>query len=263
LILAWGALTTLAAEITIDATVGDDLRTITGTMRWTGDEPLVDPLALLPDPPPDDQVERRTWPGRPSRGEVAFDEPVDGVVVFSTVLPHRYGAIGWTSHGLFASGGWYPQPDGLPVAHFTVTVALPEGTTGALGDSVGTGPLFWEGDGERAPLAVVKRGRITPLESGEVDIDLLTSGRPREKFTKELLRVAVTLDTPLAGAVVETPLRRRLVQPAPGLLYVSDRAFRVTEGLRWIHRDAVARAFATLKRGLGQSKSCSLVTIET
>jgi len=245
LIVVWSAFTSFAADITIDATVGNDLRTITGTMRWTGDEPLVDPLALLPDPPPDDQIERRTWPGRPSRGEVTFGEPVDGVVEFRALLPHRYGAIGWSSHGLFASGGWYPQPDGLPVAHWTVSVTLPEGTTGALGSTVGTGTLTWEGGGERVPLAVVKHGRVTLLQGNEVDLDLLTRGAPRGKFAKELLRVANTLDWPLEGVVVETPLRRRLVQPAPGLLYISDRAFRVTEGLRWIHRDAVARALAT------------------
>lgn len=236
-----------AADVRIDATVDPDLRTVRGTLALSeGSAGWVDPLALLPDPP-DDLQALRTFPGAPRHGRVSWEAGADGVLTFEARLPRRFGALGATARGLFASGGWYPQrigPQGLPLDRFDVTVRLPAGALGALGDSVGAGELRWTGTAERAPLAVVPRGRITPITAGRSELWLLTRGRPRRALVRDLADQAALLPLPLSGVVVEGPLRRRLVRPSPGLAFVSDRAFRLTPGFRFAHRRAVGRGLA-------------------
>ena len=48
--------------------------------------------------------------------------------------------------------------------------------------------------------------------------------------------------------VVDTPARRRLVRTGPQVLYLSDRAFRVSAGLWKFHRERVQRGI--LEAGL-------------
>ncbi|MFT5458225.1 MAG: hypothetical protein ACI9K2_004730, partial [Myxococcota bacterium] len=113
----------------VEASVDADLRTVRGTVHTEGldDATWLDALSRLPGAPNDLQL-FRTFPGRPSTGEVHWTVTDDGLV-FETRLPRRYGAIGATSHGLMANGGWYPQPvtesSALPLVEWEVTVHLP------------------------------------------------------------------------------------------------------------------------------------------
>lgn len=253
-----------APQIRIEATVDPSLRIVRGTMELPPQLDLIDPLALLPEPGDDLQL-LRTYPGAPSAGALTWHR--DGSqLTFEATLPRRYGALGATRiHGLFANGGWYPQPmDGgrAPVATWDVVVHLPPDTTGALGSTVGAETLAWHGEGERASLAVLPRGRITRLEGPHHDVALLTRGAPRPGLLHALEdalqrlpstvahgplvgdpddRQAVFDGLLLEGAVVQAPQRRRLVRHGPGLAYVSDRAFRLSPGLGFVHRDAVSR----------------------
>jgi len=250
-----------AGTAVIDAEVDRDLRTVRGTLRLRDvDGDLVDPLARLPEPDSDLDL-FRTYPGAPNRGSVVFEPRGDGVWTFETTLPRRFGAIGATAKGLMANGGWYPQPDGLPILDWDVTVRLPDDATGALGDVVSTDVLRWTATADRAPLAVVRRGVVTDLDGHGV---LLTKGKPPrrvvEQLTKDLSRwphpegartrdersvVRVEDPDPEHGVVVRGPLRRRLVRHGPGLAYLSDRAYRLTPGLEFAHRRAVTKGVST------------------
>jgi len=243
--LLWWA-TAHAATVTVTAVVDDDLRTVRGTMEVTGlDEvELIDVLERLPEPR-DDLTLFRTYPGRPSQGDVSWTRDGDGGVRFRARLPRRFGALGHAAGGLFANGGWYPVLEGLPVVDWEVTVSLPEGTAGALGDVVGRGEVHWTGTAERASLAVVNRGRITEFDQGT----LLTRGRPRRRLVRELNHDLAAWPEPVDGVVVEGPLRRRLVRPGAELAYVSDRAYRLTPGLQFAHRVPVARGVAAAWSG--------------
>lgn len=231
-------------EITIEATVDEALRTVSGRMSRSGGGALTDPLAALP-LPQTDLVHARTFPGRTSRGEVTFSENADGTITFTADLPRRFGAIGATRHGLFANGGWYPQLEGLPITQWDVQVTLPPNTGGALGDQLGTEVLRWSGLGDRVPLAVVRRPVFTALDDDPSDVTLLTRGRARATLVKELGAGLARVPEALTGAVVEAPLRRRLTYAGPGLAYVSDRAFRLSIGLPFAHRRSVIRGVAT------------------
>lgn len=234
-------------HVEIEANVSDDLRSVSGVLRaegWQGD--WIDPLSRLPEPTDDLQL-FRTRPGRPDRGAVRWTE-VDGALHFTADLPRRYGALGWTRAGLFANGGWYPQPldpQGMPVVRWTVTVHLPPGSGGALGPVVEVedpATLRWEGEAERVALAVVPRPRATPLAD---EVTLLTRKRPRRALVRGLAHLLEARgELELSGVVVEAPLRRRLTRPGPGLVYVSDRAFRLTPGFRRYHRVPVFRGLA-------------------
>ncbi|MBX2798524.1 MAG: hypothetical protein KTR31_12660 [Myxococcales bacterium] len=222
-----------------------DLREVRGTMwlpeAWVPS--LTDPLPLLPEPG-DDLRTLRTYPGAPSQGEIEWQHLGEGRVTFRSRLPKRFGALGATRHGLFANGGWYPQPivaDRVPLVAWDVRIALPPGTAGAAGGTVGHEVLHWTGDGERASLAVVRGGVITPLVTGEHDLVLLTRRPPRKPLVRQLEAQLALLEVQLRGAAVQAPLRRRLVRHGPGLAYVSDRAFRLSPGVRFAHRRAVVR----------------------
>ena len=229
----------------IEATVDPALREIRGTLwlpaDWRGT--LVDPLPRLPEPV-DDLRALRTYPGPPDRGDIVWVRWPGARVTFVTRLPRRFGALGATRHGLFANGGWYPQPvnpDGrVPSAHWQVTVTVPEGATGALGTTTGTGALTYTGTGERVGLAVVPGGTLTPLAAGQ--ITLLSRRPPGRARVGELEAQLGLVPRPFAtGAVVLAPQRRRLVRHGPGLAFLSDRAFRLTPGTRFAHRRAVLR----------------------
>lgn len=245
--------TAQAGTARIDATVADDLRSVSGTLTLPAElgASLVDPLADLPEPP-DDLWLLRTYPGRPDAGAVTWTEQGPGVYAFTATLPRRYGDLGWTREGLFANGGWYPQPvladQPLPTLDWEVRLTLPEGRLGALGDDVGAGTLSWTGTADRTSLAVLRRARITHLAGDHWSVDLLTPGRARPVLVRELVR---TLDAtasdqmPLRGAVIEGPLRRRLVRPGVDQVALSDRAFRLTPPLQRFHRVAVSRGLAS------------------
>ncbi len=242
-----GCLAATAATLTLEAEVDADLRHVRGTLTSSGlpaDTAFVDPLSLLPEPG-DDLNGFRTFPGPPNRGHVRWTTDADGVLHFEATLPRRFGALGATSHGLFANGGWHPTPEGLPVVDWVVHVRLPDGTTGALADTVATDALSWEGRADRASLAVVRRGVVTELPRGT----LLTRGHPRKRLVRELSHDLATWPGTLDGVAVEGPLRRRLVRPGAGLAYVSDRAYRLTPGLQFAHRLPVSRGIGAAWSG--------------
>jgi hypothetical protein len=238
----------LALQVTIEAEVSADLREIRGVIAV--DDPgvwLADPLALLPDAP-DDRTTFRTWPGVPENGELSWAPAGEGRWSFTTRLPRRYGALGvlpW--RGLWANGGWYPQPlieGAVQIADWEVSVALPEGMAGAVGTAVGEGRVTWQGRGERAALAALKRGRIDTLVGEGVTITLLEDGPERPARDALLLQVfedAWPCEEPGALTVIESPQLRRLVRPGPGTLFLSDRAFRATGRLKRFHRVGVSR----------------------
>ncbi len=238
-----------AVEIVVRAAVAEDMRTISGTLEVRGDGlTLSDPLALLP-LPQDDLTTFRTFPGAPETGAVQWLPVGDRTWSFVSVLPRRYGALGaLPERGLWANGGWYPQPvearGGLPVADWDVQVTLPPGAVGALGDTTGEGTLSWAGRGERVGLAVLVEGRLTSLGPPEARVILLEDRRSRALRDQELAAVFARAN-PEEGlsrvVVVEAPMFRRLVRSGPGLVFLSDRAFRLTRPLQRYHRVPVAR----------------------
>jgi hypothetical protein len=235
-------------RVRIDAQLAGDLSYIEGVIRVDGADgvALVDPLADLP-MPESDLVSQRTFPGLPERGVVRFEEIAPGTWWFYTLLPRRYGDLGSIPRfGLFANGGWYPQPlvgGAPPIADWGVVVRGPEGVTIVIGDEVGDGTARWRGYGERASLAAIPGGRVTDLREDGVALRLVTRGRPSPAVV-DGLRAGIAESrggAPLRGVIVEAPLRRRLVRPGNQTVYLSDRAFRVTPGLARFHRVAVAK----------------------
>ena len=206
---------------------------------------LVDLLSQLP-VPTDDQDLRRTFPGDVETGWVHLDRPSASRSPFYAVLPRRAGAAGLVpGRGLFANGLWHPHPvrgTELEVVHWDVRVVLPPGVTGVLNGTVGRGELLWAGEAERLSLAVLTKARVTrvPMPVGELVI--VDQGPPRARRTE---RLAATLETTWPGpgapdvVVVETPLRRRLARTGPGMLFLSDRATRLTGGLWKAHLQSV------------------------
>jgi hypothetical protein len=233
-------------RIEIRAQVLPDLATVEGVLRLAGEATLADPLAALPDPPSDLHA-LRTFPGPTDHGRIELTAAGPGAWRFVARLPERFGPYGATAHGAFANGGWYPQPlagDGLPLAEWRVSLTLPPGVTGALGPAAGSGTLTFEGVADRVPLAVLPRAVSTPLRPG---VSLLTARRPGRRLVRE---VTAALPPEGDGVVVRAPLRRRLTADGPGLVYLSDRAFRLTPGLESAHRRAVARGLAAGLSGL-------------
>ena len=125
-----------------------------------------------------------------------------------------------------------------------MTLNVPGDAVGAVGDQAATSRITWEGTGDRAPIAVIRDGVLTPLETPQGPVTLLTRHPPRRPLQRELLSQLDAVwpeGTSLQGVVVEAPLRRRLTRSSPGLLYISDRAYRVTPGLYRYHHVAVTR----------------------
>jgi hypothetical protein len=235
----------------VHATVHDDLQKIEGIL-WpeTPCDRWVDPLSKLPEPD-DDLNGQRTYPKRPDRGAITWEVQPDGSLRFTTRLPERFGALGVTRHGLLANGGWTPEPlchPPMQAVDWQVEVTLPPGTFGAVSSAVSDTVIRWEGRGERAPLAVMKRGSITTLPSTPHTLTVLS---PRRTLRPALSREIPDQIAHVAGdlpaqqmTVVEGPLRRRLARAGPGMLFLSDRAYRVTPGMHRTHRVAVARGLA-------------------
>jgi len=246
--LLLGSLLALAADTFADvelrASAGRDPRHIIGEMTiiseraGSADLELVDLLSALP-VPLREPLFRRTFPRRPETGSVEITVVEPGRWRFRTTLPRRYGASGAVpGRGVFANGLWHPQPigaDGAPlVVAWDAEVRLPEGAVGALNRTVGAGRLRWTGEAERLALAVVPGGRIVPLEHAT----LIDHG-PRRARRDRRLEKSLADAPPLDLVVVEAPLRRRLSRPGPGLLYLSDRALRLSGPLWAFHRRAV------------------------
>ena len=249
--MIWCLLLGLAAlaapRIQLQATVHDNLQTISGSLTVIDghDLRLADMLSLLPEPP-DDLTAHRTWPASPEQGRVQIS-PADrsGAQAFYSILPRRYGASGFVpGRGLFVNGLWHPQPmDGpsLQPVTWEVTLTLPAGAVGVLNGVTGSGTLHWSGQSERLSLAVIPDGELrdVPLPRGTLTV---VDSRRRSTLDDRLAAVLQeswpAQQTPQAVVVV-TPSRRRLSRPGAGVLYLSDRAFRLSGRLWSFHTQAV------------------------
>lgn len=246
------ALAGAAPSVRIEATVDPDAGTISGTL-WADDldgARWIDPLASLP-VPTHELDSWRTFPGLPNTGHITTTTGDDGARHFVAHLPRRLGDTGVSAHGLFANGGWHPLPrvDGaLPTIAWDVTVHLPDGVAGAVGNIAGTGTLRWTGTAERVSVAAIPGGRVTTWTGPSWTATALTRRRPRAQLRNavvQLLDLARLPGVHDRGVLVEAPLSRRLFRPGAGLTYVSDRAWRVTPVFRWLHHRAGVGALLT------------------
>lgn len=181
---------------------------------------------------------------------------------FQTALPHRYGDVGYSGRGvraaLHANGGWYPQlvddasgVDRLVIADWDVTVSGPGVVV--INGAVGYGSSHWAGTSDRAALAVLPHGRVHMLPSTSltlVDLPGLTptshalGRRLLEAIAPTSDRLALPGDQPGAISRLMQPVTLvqgtdllHLARPAPGMVYLSDRSFRLV----WLFRPYHAR----------------------
>ncbi|MFT7519437.1 MAG: hypothetical protein ACI9MC_001578, partial [Kiritimatiellia bacterium] len=244
--VAWAKLPIARVSARVNAADG----VIVGTIEviHEGSVRVTDPLAMLPIPT-DDLHAQRTWPGLAERGSMHIVQVDDAKWSFSTVLPRRFGAIGATpNHGLFANGAWYPQPvtiDGDGDFVWSVKITLEEGAVGAVGDQTGRGNISWTGVGDRVSLAVLKKGHLSLVQRQGIKLTLLTRRPPRRALrlrAAKVLELARPPEQSLVGVIVEAPLRRRIARPGLQQVYISDRAWRLTPGVRSVHDVPVTRA---------------------
>ena len=247
MLIALAALTTLAlAGGHVDGSVSADLRTITATLlspQPVGTCPLA--LAL----PSGDLDTQRTGPGRPDGGAQTAEPGPDGLRV-TTRLPRRYGDTASLPHqGLWSNGTWLPAT-GSPEP-WTASLQLPAGTVGVLNGTVRPADsdalLTWTGVADRLALAVLpaRRAPITRVAANVGEITFVGLAAQRPNVQKQVLAL-VEQDWPFADppriVVVSDRDRQRLATAGPGVVYLSDRAFRLSPGLARFHWPAVRRA---------------------
>ena len=185
---------------------------------------------------------------------------------FTTAIPRRYGTFGRLRTTLTANGGLSPlpvtlSPDGRwlhqappPPIEQSLALDLPDGWGAVIGGTITgaadrelvadaiprSGPRRW------LPVAVQKdlQRQSIPLSDGQTATWV---GRKLRKRQKRWVRRAVEgarttlreagLSTPERGLVlVEAPLRRNLVEPGDGVVFVSDR-FLETAEIFWRYHD--------------------------
>jgi hypothetical protein len=233
----------LALAIRIDARTTATGRGLVGTIQADEGVDLADPLASLA-VPAGDRERLRTWPVAPSTARLTWRATPGlgaNTWTFEAELPERYGATGWTARGgLRADGTWYPRPvdaGGIPlVATWDVTVRAARAETVIVNGAVGTAEARWRGEADRIGLAVT---RAPAIEQGRLTGTGLRGRQPA------MVTRAVTdwpLPSPPRVALVVTEDYQRLATAAPGLVFLSHRAFRVTGGLVAYHLPAVRRA---------------------
>ncbi len=203
----------------------------------------MDPLARLW-MPTDERGQLRLWPGRPNPGRVEWKEDH-----FHTRLPHRFGDIGWLpGRGAWANGGWYPQelPGGrLPIRQWEVELSLPAGVVGVLNGVLGEDRLVWSGTSDRLSIAAIARPIVTEVAVGEGRLRFLEARdvlpeRHLHRWLPKLLE-EWALSGPPDLVVVEDLDFVNLATSGPGVLYLSDRAARLTPPLGFVHGRAVRR----------------------
>jgi hypothetical protein len=239
LLPAWGAKVSLVARLR------PDLQTVEGELTLTDGDGLhfVDALSLLP-VPTDDVLSRRTFPRAAESGWLRLSPRGPDRMSFTAVLPRRYDAAGYVpGHGLFMNGLWHPmvmEGDHLAVVDWEVRLTLPPGTTGVLNGSVSTGEVIWGGRADRLSLAVLEDAEVSTLEQSAGSVTLVQRGRARERRDLRLSEL-IEVGWPGPGAphvvIVEAPLRRRLSRAGPGMLFLSDRALRLS-GPLWRYHSA-------------------------
>ncbi len=240
----------LTATVGEDGTIAGRLSIPPGMAGAPGFD-VADPLSVLPRAP-DDLNQLRTFPGAVDTGSMQFQEVEPGVWTFETTLPRRFGGVGHTGHGTYASGAFYPQPllDGrIPELDWVVDITLPDGRTGVVGNTVGTGTLHWEGSSDRVVVAMPRKARVETVQVGDATVRVVGKRTPR----RALLRAVETVlpETRIASedltevVLVEAPLRRRLVRPSADIALVSDRIFRLAPLFKPFHRHGFVKGVAT------------------
>lgn len=254
----------MAVEIHVDATLhGTSIRGQVRVLCSADGAPApcpasftwVDPLAALPDPASTTDS-LRTFPARPDRGAVRW-EPEGDAVRFEAQLPHRMGDVGWTGDPdrprVNANGGWYPQLlDGgrVVAARWIVDVAV--GGDGGrtlpvvvVNGAVGSGGVHWEGEADRAALAVVPGGRVHHDPGAALTVVDRPGPTPSShRLGRRLLqRAGESTDRALPPVtLVQGPDLQHLARAAPSMVYLSDHAFRILWIFRPYHALAVRQA---------------------
>lgn len=207
------------------------------------------PICALP-LPTDDQLIRWTFPARVEAARCRLEQSAPGIWRFEVIFPRRTDAAGLVpGEGLTVAGLWHPQPvdaAGRPaLADWTATVRSAESDAViVLNRAVGRGAATYTGRAERLVLASRPRGRVTvpALPAGHL---VLVDQGPRRPRRDQRLTALLIDGWPGPAApdlvVVEADTRRRLVRPGPGVLVLSERAFRLS-GPLWVqHQPPVLR----------------------
>ena len=237
-------------KVRVEATIDPSLHIIHGRIHVEGERTLrlVDAQSQLPIPIRDIDI-RRTFPGLPERGWIHTQDLGNGQYQFHTVLPRRMGANGLTpGKGLFVNGGWLPQPtrDGqLLAVDWEVELQVPEQHTVILNGFIGKGTISWQGKSSFLSLAVLRKAHLETIQSDERAVTWV-GRRPLPSRRKNRLQASLDLlsDAPPTSPItlIDTPLRRRLTRTGEGMVFLSDRTFRVS-GPLWVHHTKpVARA---------------------
>ncbi len=236
-----------ALELRVRAEVAPDFQTIRGSIESEAPVDYVDLLSRLPEPEGDLQ-RGRVFPGPPDTGRVSWS--CEGLrCSFEAYVPRRNGDIGaQPGEALWANGAWYPVVDGAPPATWDVELALPSGALGVANGAVATDQLRWRGVADRVAIAALPGpdtlpGRIAIGEAGRASVIGRAAQRPVvEREIGRIIGQRRPFDAPLDVVIVSTPHRQRLATAGPGVVYLSDRAFRLSPGLHRFHWAAVRRA---------------------
>lgn len=236
-----------AMDLSIEAEIDETFLGIRGTVCGEGPKAWVNPLEELPWPA-DDLNWPRTAPGREDRGEMTWEVAGEGCIAFHTRMPERYGAVGGLEgRGVWANGGWYPQPlqgDVLPSVTWRVQLKGPQGAVLVVNDGVGQGTAQWSGQAFRVAIAALAEATTAVLGEEGLETVLVSEGRQARPLEGELVllaQAAWTQDHPGRVVVVVAPMYRRLVRAGPGVLFLSERAFRVSPSLLRYHRAPVVQ----------------------
>ncbi len=246
-----------ALELRVEATVAVDLRSVSGSI--VADTPLPIewglPLSALDVPVADLEVVRG-GPGWPDAGSMELTTtPFSST--FQTVLPRRFGdTAALPDEGLWSNGTWLPMAS-TGAATWSVRLHVPAGMVVVLNGSVHTDTteVSWSGMADRLALAVLpaKRTPISRVQVGTGHVQFVgrAAQRPNvQKQVRALLAEAWPWSAPVELVVVSDRDRRHLATAGPGVVYLSDRAFRLSPGLSRFHWPAVRRALYAA--GLGQ-----------
>jgi hypothetical protein len=261
----------LALSVRVDARAEPAEGCVRGTIAADGPVTWMDPLAALSEPAQDRQ-RIRAYPGSPERGSVRWTHATasDGSeqTNFEACLPRRYGPTGAIDGSLVSDTTWLPVPveaGRAAIVDWNVVVSAPEDTTLVLNDALAASragketQAHWRGRSDRVALAALPRATVTRTEGLAV-----VGRRAPTRHTLRWLATAIA-DAPSVGpaerAVVVVRIRdfERLVRPSRGVLFVSERAFRLTGAVAAYHVDAVRRGVAAAAAPLADAQQRAFV----
>lgn len=187
-------------------------------------------------------------------------------------IPNAYGAQGRRGRSLTLGGGWFPflrAADGGPLrGKLTVVLKVPGGLGVVVADRIvapkGEAQTVELEFADAASVPLVVRSQAAgflPFAEGRARFLTGRPGSPALATPQPSLEATIQdgllfldehqLPAPTRAApllVAEAPLRRDLAQATPGLLLVSDRAFRLTPVERFLrfHRFPILRELYTV-----------------